>query len=151
MNRTVETYKAAVRKNFSFLKQTCRLDDLFTKGIRLVDDQGMLVPICELHADDEDMIGLLGRWRAENAFAYPTQFPVTQEGTRRWLRNLLLDKEDRILFLVLDRHGKPVGHLGYASAVNNRLRDGDRQRRAGRQGRLSGDHAPGDDGRDRLG
>lgn len=119
MNRAVEVYKAAVRKNFSFLKGTVRLDDLFTRSIPLADDQGLLVPVCELHADDADLIAALARWREENAFAFPTQFPVTLDGTRRWLRNLLLDKEDRILFLVLNRHGKPIGHLGYANAIND--------------------------------
>ncbi|MBU0640353.1 MAG: GNAT family N-acetyltransferase [Planctomycetes bacterium] len=115
----METYKTAVRRNFDFLKRTTQLHDLFAKSIPLADEQGVLVPVCELHVDDEGLIATLASWREENAFAYPTQFPVTRDGTRTWLRKRLLDTEDRLLFLILDRHGKPVGHLGYASAIND--------------------------------
>ena len=117
--RTARVYTQAVRKNLSFLKQTTQLDDLFAKSIPLADGEGFLVPVCELHATDDGLIAKLARWRAENAFAYPTQFPVTIAGTASWLRSRLLDIEDRVLFLILDRHGNPVGHLGFANAINN--------------------------------
>jgi perosamine synthetase len=68
--------------------------------------------VCELHAEDERLIGMFAKWRDENQFAFPTRFPVTLDGTRRWLRERLLDVPQRMLFLVLDRHGYPVGHLG---------------------------------------
>ncbi len=118
-DRTVEVFKQAVRKDFSFLKQTTRLDDLFAKSIPLAHGAGFLVPVCELHATDDGLIAKLAQWRAENAFAYPTQFPVTIAGTTSWLRSKLLDVEDRILFLVLDRYGNPIGHLGFANAIND--------------------------------
>jgi len=108
-----------VRKNFSFLKETTQLDDLFVKSIPLAYDAGFLVPICELHLTDKELIAKLAQWRTENAFAYPTQFPVTIAGTTAWLRSGLLDVEDRILFLVLDRYGSPIGHLGFANALND--------------------------------
>jgi perosamine synthetase len=118
-NRAIEIYKQAVRKNFSFLKQTTQLDDLLAKSIPLADSMGFLVPVCELHMTDTALIKELARWRAENTFAYPSQFPVTVSGTTTWLRSKLLDVEDRLLFLVLDRHGHAVGHLGYANSIND--------------------------------
>lgn len=120
MDRAVEVYKRAVRKNFSFLKKTEQLDDLFVKSIPLAHGVGFLVPVCELHATDDGLIAKLAKWRAENAFAYPTQFPVTIPGTASWLRSKLLDVEGRILFLILDRHGNPIGHLGFANAINDK-------------------------------
>ena len=119
MTRTIEIYKQSVDKEFSFLKQTTQLDDLFAKSIPLGDGEGFLVPICELHYTDNELITKLSQWRTENAFAYPTQFPVTVEGTKSWLRTQILDAKDRILFLVLDQHGKSVGHLGFANAIND--------------------------------
>lgn len=118
--RTAETYKQSVDKEFSFLKQTARLDDLFAKSISLRDDEGFLVPVCELHYTDNELITKLSHWRTENAFAYPTQFRVTTAGTKSWLRKLL-DTRERILFLVVNRHGKYVGHLGFANAINDEL------------------------------
>lgn len=119
MDRVVKTYQNAVRNNFRFLKDTTRLDDLLAKGIPLRNNLGTLVPICQLHADDEELIETLAKWREENAFAYPTQFPVTVDGTRMWLQKKLLEVEDRLLFLILSRHGKAIGHLGYANALND--------------------------------
>jgi perosamine synthetase len=119
-NRHSEVYRNSIRKNFSFLKQTSSLDALFARSIPLDDNLGALIPICELHADDDPLISLLSKWRQENWFAYPTQFPVTDDGTKKWLRSKLLDVEDRILFLVLDKHGNRTGHLGYNSCFNDR-------------------------------
>jgi len=117
--RTIETYKQAVRKNFSFLKQTTRLDDLFAKSINLPQYAGYLVPVCELHATDDKLIAKLAQWRTENAFAYPTQFLVTIAGTASWLRSRVLDVEDRMLFMVLDKYGNSIGHLGFANSIND--------------------------------
>ena len=79
----------------------------------------MLVPVCELHARDERLIADLARWREQSSFAFPTQFPVTHAGTATWLRRGLLDVPGRILFLVQDRFGHTVGHLGFASAESS--------------------------------
>ena len=117
--RTIETYKQAVRKNFSFLKQTTRLSDLFAKSINLPQYAGYLVPVCELHATDDKLIAKLAQWRTENAFAYPTQFLVTIAGTASWLRSRVLDVEDRMLFMVLDKYGNSIGHLGFANSIND--------------------------------
>lgn len=117
--RSIETYKNAVRKNFSFLKQTTRLDSLFAKSIPLEQIGGLLVPVCELHAADKLLIAKLAKWRKENAALFPTQFPVTIAGTASWIRSKLLNSENSILFLVLDQYGDIIGHLGLASAIND--------------------------------
>lgn len=119
--RSARVYHASVIKNFAFLKQTARLDDLFAKSIVLPDDRGFLLPVCELHAQDEELIARFARWREDNTFAFPTQFPVTLEGTRNWLRSRVLGVEDRVLFLVVDKVGHQIGHLGYANALNDAL------------------------------
>ena len=116
--RAVSVYQQTVRQEFAFLKQTTQLDDLYAKSIPLPRNTGFLLPVCELHAMDETLIARLSQWRSDNAFAFPTQFPVTLAGTARWLRHNLLDAEDRLLFLVLDAYGAPVGHLGFANALN---------------------------------
>jgi perosamine synthetase len=117
LDRARAVYATGIRREFSFLKGTRSLSDLHARGIVLPDDRGLLVPLCELHADDPRLIADLGRWRAAHADAFPTQFPVTDAGTARWLRAGVLDAHDRLLFLVCDRHGHPVGHLGFANAL----------------------------------
>lgn len=116
--RRIAVYQQTVRQEFAFLKGTTRLDDLYAKSIQLADDAGFLLPVCDLHATDDALIVALARWRAESAFAFPSQFEVTEAGTARWLRHNLLDVEGRLLFLVLDKHGAPIGHLGYANTLN---------------------------------
>lgn len=116
-DRTARTLRAAVVREFAFLKETATLAELHARSIPLADGRGELVPVCRLHLTDRELIAGLSRWRSENAFAFPTRFAVTDEGTRRWLKVGLLDIDDRILFLVCDRHGHPVGHLGFASAT----------------------------------
>lgn len=118
--RPIAIYEKAVEKNFSFLKRTRRLDELFAKSIPLSEPAGYLLPVCDLHGDDPHLIGQLSRWRRENAFAYPTQFVVTDAGTASWLKSKLLEVPDRLLFLVLDQYGSAIGHLGFANCLNPR-------------------------------
>ncbi len=66
-------------------------------------------------AADKNLIKLLVRWREENWQAYPTVFKVTLEGTKKWLQSQLLEREDRILFLIITLSGEPVGHLGLSN------------------------------------
>lgn len=117
--RELETYKSALRSTFAFLKATRRFDELLVRSIRLPEDGGYLVPVCEIHASDPSAIERLSDWRAAAASAFPTQFQVTHERTAAWLRDRLINVEDRILFFVLDPVGHPIGHLGFANGLND--------------------------------
>ncbi|HEX3331330.1 MAG TPA: GNAT family N-acetyltransferase [Gaiellales bacterium] len=116
VTRRLETYRAAVRDEFAFMKAAANIEELTARAIPLADGAGMLVPVAELHSADSRLIAMLASWRAQSSFAFPTRFPVTHDGTATWLRRGVLDVPDRILFLVHDRFGHPVGHVGFASA-----------------------------------
>lgn len=117
--QAIKVYKQAVKKEFSFLKKTRSLDDLFAKSIPLKENQGYLVPVSDIHSTDDKLIDQLAQWRIENSSIYPSQFKVTVEGTKQWLRKNLLDVEDKILFLILDSYGNRIGHLGFANGIND--------------------------------
>ncbi|MBE0683420.1 MAG: GNAT family N-acetyltransferase [Anaerolineales bacterium] len=111
-------YQQRVEQVFSSVKSCATYAEAFKQSISLPNDAGYLLPVCEVHATDDILITKLAKWRDENSFAYPTRFPVTFDGTKKWLRAHLLDVKDRILFLVLDRRGNALGHVGLANAIN---------------------------------
>lgn len=111
-------YKAAVKKRFAALKEINQFDELMERSIHLEDHKGYLICVSELHADDDIAITRLTKWRLE-AVSFRDSFKPTFESTKRWLRKLLLDVPDRILFFILDRRGNPVGHLGFAHCMND--------------------------------
>jgi perosamine synthetase len=115
--RTSEAYMAAIRRHFGDLKGIRRYDELIVKSIPIGDGEGYMVPFCELHMENEELIAQLASWRDAHQHVYPTRFKVTIEGTKRWLR-AILDNEGRIMFLLLDAQGRPVGHLGWTNAVH---------------------------------
>ena len=119
VTRRIEVHREAVSAELAFMKSAATLEELAARSVPLAGGAGMLVPVCELHAADERLIDTLGRWRERSASAFPTQFPVTHAGTAAWLRRGVLDVPDRILFLVQDRFGHTVGHLGFAGADNS--------------------------------
>lgn len=114
----LEAYRRAIRREFAFLKSAVSLEETCSRSLALPESGGLLQPIGRTHLGDDQLIGQLSAWRTASSFAYPTRFTVTEAGTRRWLEQGVLAVEDRLLFLVLDRHGHRVGHLGFANCLN---------------------------------
>lgn len=59
------------------------------------------------------LIAKLTHWRRRESFWFAQQFNVTIVRTKKWLRNLVIDNPDRVLFAVEDDKGKLYGHLGF--------------------------------------
>lgn len=60
-------------------------------------------------------VELLSKWRIENPSISTGSFEVTTERTEKWLDNHVVNKPDRILFLIMGLDGQPLGHIGFAS------------------------------------
>src|SRR5207249_10610672 len=88
------------------------------KSIRLPEG-GFLVPTCDLHVDDDALIADLTDWRNADVAAYPSQFVASPSSTKAWLRDRVLAAPERMLFLVANKFGRIVGHMGFASAIND--------------------------------
>lgn len=74
-----------------------------------------LEPVTQHDHDQPALIEHLAKWRQAAANNFPTQFPVTLEGTRNWLTSQVLGVADRILFWVRsDYDGMRLGHAGLA-------------------------------------
>jgi perosamine synthetase len=74
-----------------------------------------LLPVGRFLLEDQKTIELLAKWRNINVNAYPSRFNATKESTINWLDTQVIDCPSRILFLVVNAHGDPVGHMGLAS------------------------------------
>ncbi|CAN5563887.1 hypothetical protein BH10PLA2_BH10PLA2_17510 [soil metagenome] len=72
-----------------------------------------LEPVTQCDHDQHLLIDILARWREAAQDSYPTQFPITLEGTRNWLLNKILEVPDRILFWIRgEQDGFRLGHVG---------------------------------------
>jgi RimJ/RimL family protein N-acetyltransferase len=93
-----------------------RLKEKPAEGILPVTQQGQLlarlIPVGFPDANSDAAVDLLAKWREQAADAFPSQFPVTFEGTKRWLSKNLLELPERFLFWVTTPEGQRVGHLG---------------------------------------
>jgi perosamine synthetase len=113
----IDIFKKTIKKEFLFAKSAVNLGELWQRNIDLPGG-GCLIPLSHLHLEDEQLVANLGAWRAAASYAYPTRFQVTNEGTKKWMKLGVLDKEDRLLFLIHDEFGRPVGHAGFANGLN---------------------------------
>lgn len=69
--------------------------------------------ITDKHVLDDDQIKRLALWRDRVNTWFPSQFIVTHEGTKKWAKEMLMEKADRILFFMyLDNDDEPFGHVG---------------------------------------
>nr|WP_319490058.1 GNAT family N-acetyltransferase [uncultured Caproiciproducens sp.] len=78
--------------------------------------QGLLRPITQDYKFTiPDCASLLAKWRNENADMSPDPFVATPESTEKWLDHAILERKDRILFLILSPEGTKIGQIGFSS------------------------------------
>lgn len=117
-NTALNAYRKAVVENFAFAKSANTIQEAYLRAIP-IQKEGYLLPICQAHVCDEDLLQKLTEWRNINVDVYPTQFTATLESTRAWMKDRLLAVPDRMLFLVVDNTGKVIGHIGFNGCLNN--------------------------------
>lgn len=59
-------------------------------------------------------VSLLGKWRKENPSLSPARFEISDERTDSWLQKLVINNNNRIIFLIQDVSGTNIGHIGLA-------------------------------------
>lgn len=80
---------------------------------------GALVPVNEKVAADQALLKALTLWRKKFNGCFLTQFEPTVERTEKWLRNIVIKDDTRLLFLVFDCYGKAIGHFGACNIVEH--------------------------------
>ena len=106
------TFADRVRREFAWMKHP--LDGMSSSDYHVFGDTTphvKLVPVTELSVSPE-LVAMLGEWRDQHQYAYPTRFKITTDGTTRWLSQAVLGNADRLLFLVTDANEFPLGHIG---------------------------------------
>lgn len=92
-------------------------------SIPIIDGEGSrigsLQPLDRRLADDEEIIASLTRWRRRAGRFFFTRFEPSDERTRGWLDRVVLADDTRILFLVTDAEGRPVGNLGACNVTED--------------------------------
>jgi len=75
------------------------------------DQDVHLVLITRECIDNDNIVSLLSRWRKENEFWFQAIFPVSDAGTKIWLKNKVIEEKDRLLFLI-QINNRYIGHVG---------------------------------------
>jgi len=60
---------------------------------------------------NDHIIHLLSKWRKENEFWFPAIFPVSDERTKIWLEERVINVKERLLFLI-EIENEYIGHVG---------------------------------------
>jgi len=103
------------RHLFTFMKAANSQETLWSRSIAFPKGQFedfRLIPISHVNLNDQDSIFQLMNWRNENIHLFSPQRLSTIESTTTWLNTLLTELPNRILFYVVDKFGKKIGHLG---------------------------------------
>lgn len=112
------TYEMQVVEKIDHYKRKCNSDNLMLIPILNAGQStiGFLHPITvDFKLTIKNCVELLSRWRAENPTLSPTQFQVTNAGTERWIQDLVVQNDQRILFMVQDIENNYIGHMGFAN------------------------------------
>lgn len=61
--------------------------------------------------EDAHIVSLLSKWRKKHERWFQAQFPITDERTKKWLKERVISVPDRLLFLI-SVDGVYMGHVG---------------------------------------
>lgn len=114
----MEDYASFIKEVFDSYKCKSRDDLLHCIPIYSDDDFvcGYLRPItADFRSTLPGIAALIARWRNENPTLSAQSFLATEEGSTTWLDTLVIDRDDRLLFLILAVDGTKIGHIGFSS------------------------------------
>lgn len=72
---------------------------------------GVLKPITK-QLVTTDIAKSLSKWRNANKECFLTQFEATADRTYSWLNNHVINPDNKLLFLITEQSGKPIGNIG---------------------------------------
>lgn len=121
-NISYKNYCKSINNIFSFLKYSKNHQDLFLKSIQIENNNSyFLIPVCNLHLNDDLIIKKLTAWRNKYSHTYHPNNKTTLQKTKKWLKENVLKKNDKLLFIVMKNGSIPIGHIGFANCYNNEL------------------------------
>lgn len=110
----IKNYKRRIINLFNGLKEK-NGKEILGKSLPVKNNKKIIANLKVVSKDlinDKQLIGNLAQWRKLHSYWFPSQFKVTKTGTKKWLKNQLIDVPDRILFIIETPDGQEIGHLG---------------------------------------
>lgn len=111
-------YRIFIRTIFDSYKCKAKHDILHMLPV-YGDDGELMAYLRPITADYrktiKDCALLMGKWRAENPSISASTFEITTERTEKWLDNLIIGREDRLLFMIETLEHDYIGHVGYSN------------------------------------
>lgn len=111
------TYQEQVKQTLDRYKRKNPEDYLVLIPIfdKMQNTIGFLRPVtADYRTTTPACVELFSRWREENPTLSLARFQVTNERTERWLDRLVVENDNRIIFLIQDSAGEYIGHIGFA-------------------------------------
>jgi RimJ/RimL family protein N-acetyltransferase len=110
-------FKELVKKQFDH----CKNSNEAPLVLEIYDNErepvGFLKPIRQNFRHEMPFVAeLMSKWRIENPSISTGDFVVTTERTELWLDELVINREDRLIFLIVDNDMRPLGHIGLTNA-----------------------------------
>ena len=113
-----ENFKSLVKVLFDRVKCKDPQDKMIS--IPIVDSAGVpcgfLKPIVkDFRKLQPELPELLSRWRNENPTISTGKFVAEAHRTADWLDKLVIGRDDRLLFMIVDPSDAPIGHVGFSN------------------------------------
>ena len=104
-------------------KKKDTFDEAISCSLEVLDDFnnkiGLLVPVGNWVLSDNELLLSFAEWRKKFMHFFFSQFTTSKDSTKNYLKNLSIDKEDRILFAIYSEDIL-FGHIGLSNVTSAR-------------------------------
>jgi len=108
--KSLEIFKKSVINNFKFLKSSQNIKEAYLKSIP-TGDFGFLLPLSIFHLNDLPLMQKLFFCKNVNPITVSSQHNSDIQDLSDWVRNEVLNVEDRIIFLIVNNEGQICGQI----------------------------------------
>lgn len=107
-----------INSSLQFVKGFKNVLEMNARSISVGDDEGLLCPVGLPMLVNDLFVQYVTDWRKEHEETFPSRFELSEPRTKKWLEQVIVGRNENVLFAIQDRSGRLVGHMGFSDCHN---------------------------------
>lgn len=88
-------------------------------GLEIYDGDEFVGELVAIFNPQYDELSKMAHWRKNNQYAFCDDHEITVAGTKKWWMRHVKNNSNRVLYWVINKEGKKIGHMGFDNIIGD--------------------------------